>query len=179
MSTYLSQCQNIGWMEKHADSDLHIQRRVCERQRGLFSHGHLVATSTENSSKGVISHVRVAQPSWYEMSIKGTLVHTHDTAKWKFKHTITSNNEKRKGAEKSIQFLNFLTCQCINTPKKILIQKIIIVIVREHQSIQVCQKRNNKFQTSKKCVCLTRKELVSDEGKVGSTKTLSRSLERK
>ena len=30
MSTYLTQCQNVGRMEKHADTDLHIQANVCE-----------------------------------------------------------------------------------------------------------------------------------------------------
>ena len=32
MSTYLTQCQNIRWMEKHADTDLHIHTNVCKRQ---------------------------------------------------------------------------------------------------------------------------------------------------
>ena len=40
MLTYLTQCQYIRWMEKHADTDLHIQAHVCERhgQRGHLSH---------------------------------------------------------------------------------------------------------------------------------------------
>ena len=40
MLTYLTQCQYISWMEKHADTDLHIQAHVCEcrSQRGHLSH---------------------------------------------------------------------------------------------------------------------------------------------
>ena len=40
MSTYLTQSQNIGRMETHADTDLYIQANVCERQRGHLSHRH-------------------------------------------------------------------------------------------------------------------------------------------
>ena len=40
MSTYLTQCQNIGRMEKHADTYLHIQTNICERRRSHFSHTH-------------------------------------------------------------------------------------------------------------------------------------------
>ena len=39
-STYLTQCQNIGWMQIHADTDLYIQTNVCERQRDQLSHCH-------------------------------------------------------------------------------------------------------------------------------------------
>jgi hypothetical protein len=38
MSTYHTQCQNIGRIEKHADTDLHIQANVCERHYGHLSH---------------------------------------------------------------------------------------------------------------------------------------------
>ena len=41
MSTYHSQCQNIGRIvETQADTDLHIQTNVCECQRGHLGHFH-------------------------------------------------------------------------------------------------------------------------------------------
>ena len=40
MLTYLTQCQNIGRMEKQADTNLHIQGNVYERQCGHLSHCH-------------------------------------------------------------------------------------------------------------------------------------------
>ena len=42
ISTYLTQRHNIGRIETHADTDLHIQANVCERQR---SHRHEILSS--------------------------------------------------------------------------------------------------------------------------------------
>ena len=38
MSTYHTQCQNIGRMEEHADTDLQIKANDCERRSGHLSH---------------------------------------------------------------------------------------------------------------------------------------------
>ena len=68
MSTYLTQCQNIGRMQKHADTDLYIQANLCERQWGHLSHRQKFVTRISNRGVPVYSKQAQETSMWRGMA---------------------------------------------------------------------------------------------------------------